>query len=620
VRNEVSGHGGVWAGLVIAFAAAAHADDAPIEDLRTLSIEQLASLDVTSVSRQPEALLDAPAAIDVITAEQIRKSGAQSLPEVLRLARNLEVARVSSQHYAISARGFNSFQAANKLLVMIDGRSVYTPLYSGVLWDQHDVVLDDIARIEVISGPGGTLWGANAVNGVINIITRSAADTRGALVHAQLGSLDQRVDVRYGDRLGAESSYRVFATAFDRAELLDSSGDEAGDGWSLGQAGFRTDWSDIEDTATVEGAFHERLDDDGNNRGGHVLGRWQRLLNTGGAIELQTYYASAEASEGAVSDELQTWDVSAQHAVSAGAHRFIWGGGYRWSDSKFVNAGSPATLVPARRSLHTLSAFVQDELALRENLALTLGIKLEDHTFAGAEYMPNVRLAWRPSPSSLVWGAVSHAVRTPSRIERDLRIPGVILDGDMQSEELLAYELGYRAQPTQELSFSANLFYNEYEGIRTIDFTPPGILPIEYGNGIDGEIYGLELWGDAALTESWRLSAGVTVQDSDLEPGNLSVDFNGSGHDPDYQVFVRSDVGFGPNWMLSLDARAIDEVLPTIDRYVELGARLGWRPREGVELALSGRNLLDDAHPESFDEGELQRARRGVTLSARLTF
>jgi iron complex outermembrane receptor protein len=608
------------AGLLLAFSAIARADDAPIESLRTLSIEQLASLDVSSVSRRPEALLEAAAAIDVITAEQIRNSGAQSLPEVLRLARNLEVARVSSEHYAISARGFNSFQAANKLLVMIDGRSVYTPLYSGVLWDQHDVVLDDVERIEVISGPGGTLWGANAVNGVINIITRSAAETRGALVHAQLGSLDQRLDVRYGDELGANSSYRVFATAFDRGELLDSEGDEAGDGWSLGQAGFRTDWSDIENTATVEGAFHDRLDDGGNNRGGHLLGRWQRVLTDGDTIEMQTYYASAEASEGTVSDELQTWDVTAQHAFRAGAHQFIWGGGYRWSDSKFVNAGSPATLVPARRALRTLSAFAQDQLALRDNLTLTLGLKLEDHTFAGSEYMPNVHLAWRPGPSSLVWGAVSRAVRTPSRIERDLRIPGLILEGDMESEELLAWELGYRAQPTRELSFSANLFYNEYEEIRTIDFTPPGVVPVQYGNGMDGEIYGLELWGDAALTELWRVGAGVTVQEQDLEPGNLSLDFNGSGHDPDYQVFLRSDVAIAPNWTFSFDARAIDEVLPTIDRYVEINARLGWRPSERVELALAGRNLLDDAHAESFDEGELLQARRGVTLSARLTF
>jgi iron complex outermembrane receptor protein len=607
--------------LVLALAAPAWADAGPlIDDLRTLSIEQLASLDVTSVSRRPEALLGAPAAIEVITAAQIRNSGAQSLPEVLRLARNLQVAQVSSQHYAISARGFNSFQAANKLLVLIDGRSIYTPLYSGVLWDQHDVVLDDIERIEVISGPGGTLWGANAVNGVINIITRSAAETRGALVHGQVGSLDQRIDLRYGDRLGAQGNYRIFASAFDRGEVLDSGGHGAGDEWSLGQAGFRADWSDREDRAMVQGAFHDRLDDDGNNRGGHVLGRWQRLLSDGGNIEVQTYYASAEAGEGTVRDELDTWDVEAQHGFSAGSHRLVWGGGYRWSSSKFVNASSPATLIPPRRSLQTLSAFVQDELALRENLALTLGLKLEDHSFAGGEYMPNVHLAWRPTSSSLVWGAVSRAVRTPSRIERDLRIPGLILDGDMESEELLAYELGYRAQPTENVSFSANLFYNVYEGIRTIDFTPPGTLPVEYGNNMDGEIYGLELWGDAALTDAWRISAGLTLQQDDLEPGPLSVDFNGTGHDPGYQVFVRTDVGIAPNWTFSLDARAIDEVLPTIDQYVELNTRLGWRISEEVEVALSGRNLLDDAHPESFDEGELLQSRRGVTLSARVTF
>jgi iron complex outermembrane receptor protein len=303
-----------------------------------------------------------------------------------------------------------------------------------------------------------------------------------------------------------------------------------------------------------------------------------------------------------------------------GAHQFVWGGGYRWSESEFVNASSPATLIPARRSLETLSAFIQDEIRLRPDLAVTLGLKVEDHTFTGVEYMPNVRLAWTPTESSLVWAAVSRAVRTPSRIDRDLRIPGVILDGNLQSEEVIAYELGYRAQPLERLSFSANLFYHDYDGIRTIDLTPPGVPPVEYGNGMDGEIYGVELWADAAVTDYWRLSAGLSLLEENLEPRPLSLDFNGSGHDPGYQLFLRSDLDIAPDWSLGLDLRAIDEVLPTVPQYVELNARLSWRVNEAVEIALSGRNLLDEAHPESFDEGELLQARRSITLSARLTY
>lgn len=620
MRSKGIGAGAALVGLWAFWAGTAWADQAVIEDLRDLSIEQLANLEITSVSRRPGALSAAPAAIDVITTNQIRESGAQSLPEVLRLARNLQVAQIRSQHYAISARGFNSFQAANKLLVLIDGRSIYTPLYSGVLWDQHDVVLDDIDRIEVISGPGGALWGANAVNGVINIVTRSAGETQGWLAHAQMGSLDQRVDLRYGGRLGENAAYRVFATAFDRGEVLDMSGEGADDGWGLGQVGFRSDWGDLRDQFMLQAAYHDRLDNDGENHGGHLLGRWRRLLSDGATFEVQSYYANAEAAEGAVSDALDTWDIEAQHTFRLGQHQFVWGGGYRWSDSIFVNASSPATLIPAQRTLETYSGFIQDEIALRDDLTLTLGLKVEDHTFTGVEYLPNARLAWRPTDNSLVWAAVSRSVRTPSRIDRDLRIPGVILDGNLESEELIAYELGYRAQATQTLSFSANLFFHDYTGIRTLNFTPPGVLPVEYANGMDAEIYGLELWGDAAITEDWRLSAGVTLLEETYEPGPLSLDFNGSGHDPGYQVFVRSDLDIAPDWSLNFDVRAIDEVLPTVPEYVELNARLGWQVSDNVEIALAGRNLLDEAHPESFDEGELLQAQRSVTLSARLTY
>lgn len=591
-----------------------------LDELRDLTIEQLANLEVTTVSRRAEPLGEAPAAVEVITSEDIRRSGAQSLPEVLRLARNLEVAQVDSQYYAISARGFNSFQASNKLLVLIDGRSVYHPLYSGVLWDQQQVPLQDIERIEVISGPGGTLWGANAVNGVINIITRSAADTQGFQADLFAGHVDSRADLRYGGRIGESGSYRIFATALDRGSVLTTSGAEAGDDWQLGQVGFRTDWGRLSNSFMLQGAFHDRLDERSDNTGSHILGRWRRLFEDGSSFEAQAFYSYAAAAAGPISDELHMWDIDLQHSFTLGAmHQIVWGGGYRVSESEFITPG-PAGLTDPQNTMHTANLFIQDQIALGEDLSLTLGLKVEDHTFTDLEYMPSARLAWRPADDTLVWAAVSRAVRTPSRIDYELEIPGVVVPGQFQSEYLIAYELGYRAQPTDWASFSINLYYHDYEGVRTLNLTPPGVLPACYCNGLNGGVHGVEAWADFAINDAWRVSAGATLIESDLETDPLAIDFNGTGHDPSYQVFVRSRADLAEDWTLDLDLRAIDRVTPQIPGYVELGARLGWRINDNVEIALAGRNLLDESHPESFDEGPITEARRSVHLSARLTY
>lgn len=620
-------YGATVAGLLWLCASSAGAQEAPdatVDELRDLSIEQLASLEVTSVSRRPEALSEAPAAIEVITAEEIHRSGVQSLPEALRLARNLEVARISAQHYAISARGFNSFQASNKLLVLIDGRSVYTPLYSGVLWDQQQMMLEDIERIEVISGPGGTLWGANAVNGVVNVITRSSSETQGGLVSAYAGSLDQRLDLRYGGTFGDNGAYRVYASAFERGAMLTTSGDDAGDEWSSGLVGFRTDWGGLSNNYMLQAEYHNLIENDNAaNEGGHVLGRWRHLLRNGTNLEAQAFYSHAAASEGAVSDSLDAWDAEIQHTFSLGErHQVVWGAGYRLSDSEFVNAGSPSTLVPARRTLRTANAFIQDQIALRDDLDLTLGLKLEDHTYTDLEYMPNVRLAWRPTDDTLVWAAVSRAVRTPSRIDRELNSPGVIVpSGDFESEDLLAYELGYRMQPVASASFSISLYRHEYEGLRTLDLTPVTILPARYGNSMDGVVYGAEIWGDVDVTPDWRLSAGLTLLESNLElQSQWAIDFNGSGYDPSTQIFLRSQADLSDSLSLDLDLRAIDSIRPDVPGYIELNGRLGWRINERVELALAGYNLLDEAHPESFNEGELLEAPRSVQLSMQLRY
>lgn len=625
MRRRFGAGGVAAAGVWVLFAGGAEAQQPSLAELRDLSIEQLANLEITSVSRRPEAVSRAPAAIEVITSDDIRRSGAQSLPEVLRLARNLEVAQVDAQRYAISARGFNSFQASNKLLVLIDGRSVYTPLYSGVFWDQQHVPIQDIERVEVVSGPGGTLWGANAVNGVINIVTRSARDTQGISADLFGGDVDQRVDVRYGGQMGG-GAFRVFASGYQRGPSLTPAGNESNDGWEGAQIGFRSDWGGDEDSVMLQGAFYEdSIDAGGSHIGGDVLGSWTHAFDDGDRLSVQAFYSNAQREtafigQAGTTDALEMWDIALQHNLQLGErHQIVWGGGYRLVDSEFINTTNVFGFAQPRRSLHTTNIFVQDEIALRDDLSLTLGLKLEDHTFTDLEYMPNVRLAWRPSDDTMIWAAISRAVRTPSRIDFELEAPNFIEPGIFISEEMLAYELGYRGQPTSNMTVSATIYRQEYENLRTSTLTPPGVLPAFVGNGLSGEVYGLELWGDLALRADWRVSAGMTLLAQDYRAVEFSRDVNASGDDPGYQFFLRSHSDLSENVSFSVDLRAIDEVTPQITSYVELGARLAWQVNDRVELGLVGDNLLDESHPESID-GVLRESRRKVQLSARLTY
>jgi iron complex outermembrane receptor protein len=615
--------------LGLAEDAAAQAGD---EDVFDLTIEQLVNAEVMSVSRRPERVFEAAASIDVITNDDIHRSGAQTLPEVLRLARNLEVAQIDAQRYAISARGFNTYEASNKLLVLIDGRSVYTPLYSGVFWDQLHVPLQDIERIEVISGPGGTLWGANAVNGVINIITQSAADTQGFAGSLFAGDIDRRADLRYGGAIGQSGQFRVFASAFELGDTLTLAGADGGDGGSGVQGGFRADWGGVDNSFMLQGGLYDdEIDAGGQRRGAHMLGRWRRQLEDGGALETQIYFSNEERDAALRSapgtfDTLETWDVSFQHNLRLGErHQIVWGGGYRHVDSEFINTLNPAGFDEPQRVLETANVFVQDEIALTEDVALTLGLKLEDHTFTGLEYMPNVRLAWRPDETFMVWGAISRAVRTPSRIDEELTFigfPGFITTFTFESEELLAYELGVRAQPLSNATVSATFYRHEYEGLRTSSLSPPppGGFPVFVGNGLEGEVYGLEVWGDLAISDNWRLSAGLTLLESEFRTAPLSSDVNGSGEDPGYQLFIRSEANLTDAITFDLDLRTIEEVNAQVPTYTALNARLGWRLNDQVEVALAGRNLLNEAHPESFDIAPLLQARRSFQLSLHVSY
>ena len=471
-------------------AAVAAADNAAssIGELKQLNVEDLMNVQVTSVSRHPEKLIEAASAIQVITQDDIRRSGATSIPEALRLADNLQVAQKNSHDWAISARGFNT-DLGNKLLVMIDGRTVYTPLYSGVFWDAQDYLLADIDRIEVISGPGGALWGANAVNGVINIITKSAADTQGVYAEGGGGTQPRSLGaLRYGGSLGADTQFRVYAKYFDRGDEVLANGNQEPDAWSQARTGFRIDsQAASRDRLTLQGDYydgHENVQAGGfgDVSGENLLGRWTRTLSSDSDLTLQTYFDQTHLTDpipsltaggvpltppGVLYDDLITYDVDFQHRFPLGArNHVVWGLGYRLTHDALINAPGigffPAVL---RQNLY--SAFVQDEFKFLSNLELTLGTKLEHNAYTGFEYEPDARLSWNLDSTQALWAAISRAVRTPSRIDHDLSegTPPyfVILKGGsaFESETLLAYELGYRAQLTSKVSASVSTFYNQ---------------------------------------------------------------------------------------------------------------------------------------------------------------
>lgn len=580
------------------------------QDLTRLSLEELAMVEVTSVSRRPEALADAAAAIYVISADDIRRSGATSLPEVLRLAPNLNVQRVNSVDYAISARGFNGYETSNKLLVLVDGRSIYSTLSSGVFWDARDLMLQDIERIEVISGPGGALYGSNAMNGVINIITRPAQDTRGTLLSVGAGNDDATYAVRHGGDLGQAGAWRAYLIGYAREESLSPTGVEANDDAEGTRAGARADWAVGDSRLTLQGDVFDNqmtvnedlLGTETHARGGNLLGRWTRPL-AGGELQVQAFYDWFEREEPGALEESDTWDMSIQHAMDLGRHRLVLGAGHRVVDSRFVAAPGGAFLDPPDRTLTLTNVFVQDQITLGEELTLTLGAKFEDNSFSGQEFLPNIRLAWQRPGGDLLWGAISRASRTPNRIERDLTLPGFLVGADFQSETATAYELGYRATPLPRASFSINAFYNVYDDLRTVSITPVTFLPLNLTNNGEATTWGVEAWGSYDVSPAWRLSAGVSTLTKDYNSTPTAEDLSGLisiGDDPEYQVLVRSQHDLTDSLELDVRLRAVDDLM-AVDGYVEADVRLGWRLTDRLELSLTGQNLIEDRRVETGD-------------------
>ncbi|HWM90378.1 MAG TPA: TonB-dependent receptor [Thermoanaerobaculia bacterium] len=625
-------------------------------DLAEMSLEELMDVAVTSVSKRSEPISGAAAAVFVLTDEDLRRSGATSIPEALRLVPGLEVARIDSNKWAITSRGFNG-RFANKLLVLIDGRSVYTPLFSGVFWDVQDTLLEDVERIEVIRGPGATLWGANAVNGVINIITRPAGDTQGGLLIAGGGSEERAfAGLRYGGALGAVSgatAYRVYGKFLERGSGERLSGGAGADDWSVGRGGFRIDSmlsggaglsfqgglydGNIGESFTFQSLtspIPQTFDDEMKVSGGHLLGRWQRTFSDTAELSLQLYYDRTERSALLVEEDRDTLDAELQHGFAPTARqRVVWGLGYRRTEDDIRGSESLA-IDPARRTDGLVSAFLQDEIMLRPDaLWLTLGSKIEDNDYSGLEVQPNVRAVWIPRRHHTLWAAVSRAVRTPSRAENDLRLDSLFLgpgelfpgappavvtsfgDRDFGSEELVAWETGYRLGLAPGLLLDLAAFYNDYDRLRgsrvgepfleTAPF-PHLVVPLVLSNDLEGETWGAELVADWRATQRWRWTAAYSFLDIQVRDRRTGVEggpLTGEGESPQHQVSFRSAIDLPRGVELDLTARWVDE-LPGlgIDSYTSLDLRLGWRPSPALELSVAGQNLLDDSRVEFAPE------------------
>ncbi|HWA29980.1 MAG TPA: TonB-dependent receptor, partial [Rhizomicrobium sp.] len=572
----------------------------------------------------------------VITHDDIVRSGAQTIPEMLRLAPNLFVAQTSPSNTIITARGFsgnsNAQNFSDKLLVLIDGRSVYNPLFSGMYWDMQDVSPENIERVEVISGPGATLWGANAVNGVINIVTRKASDTQGGVLELGAGNQYQSASLQYGGTLSDDLAYRAYIKTFKDSSLDTTAGSSAHDRWTKPQGGFRLDWAPDNDTVTLEGDIYSGreqngADPDGVIAGGNLTANWQHPFADGSTLQVVAYYDRVlRNTEGSHSQSagfiVDTYNVDAQYNFRWDDwNNIVVGLGERFSQYAIRNQVDPATTSlifdPARGQLSLANFFVQDQMALSDFLDLTLGLKFEDDPYSGTTAMPNVRASWRIDDSNMVWAAVSRAIRSPTPFDthviEDLgTIPFLVASPDFVPEKLTAYEIGYRGQ-FENVSFSVSAFDSVYDDLKSIEVDPTThFLPLRWGNMMEGSVYGMEAWGNIQAADWWKLSAGFNIQNESLRfaPGASGLlGLSQQGNDPHHQASLRSSMDLTDDLTLDADMRYVGQLPnPHVPSYFELNARLGWAVNDRLELSISGFNLLHDHHVEFVPGDAVKRS------------
>jgi iron complex outermembrane receptor protein len=640
-------------------------DPKPSQDLNQLSLEELGNVEITSVSKDLESMQKTPAAAYVITQEDIQRSGATNLPEALRLAPGVEVARIDADHWSVSVRGFAG-QFSKSLLVLIDGRSVYTPLFSGVYWDAQDVMLEDVDRIEVIRGPGGTIWGANAVNGVINIITKRAKDTTGLVSHFGGGNLDQGIgDLRYGQTTAKGFSYRFYSKGGLRGPEFHPDGDNF-DLWRMGQAGFRTDWEHgAKDSFTVQGDTY--IGDSGESvllatysplaevaeqdksafSGGNLLGRWEHKMGEGSDAQIQAYIDRTNRGSIELGETRDTFDVDyIQHARTYGRQELTWGLGARVSPDNVIQSSPSVNVLPNKHTDTIYSSFVQYELPLfQDKIEFTAGSKLEHTSFSGYDYQPSVRLLWSPTAHQSAWLSTTRAVRTPSRVDQDVQFnilvqatPAppiffeIVGDPKLKPEQLIAYEAGYRAQVNRHLYIDFATFFNTYNDLQgygplslAVTTNPPPldyVIVLPYANMIEGRSVGTEVTPTWDVARWWRLRGSYSLLHMELKDkpgftdvGNLLSTYLGSS--PTHVANIQSIFNLPARLEFSQTYRYSSE-LPeySVHPYNTVDARLARSVGEGLSFAVAGQNLLRPNHPEfGGDPGPLVGIKRTVFAS-----
>lgn len=584
------------------------------QELRRLSLEELMKIEVTVVTRQPEPVGTAAAAVSVITRDDIRRSGVTTIADALALADGVHVARFNNGSWSISARGFNG-STPNKLLVMVDGRNEFSPLFTGVFWNILDYVLDDIERIEVIRGPGATLWGANAVNGVVNIITRHTRDTRGTLLTVGSGNEDPVVlEVRHGGG-SVDTSYRAYAKFAQRADQQFSTGISAEDARRRGQAGLRLDAARGASSWLLKAdVFHSR-DDFIDRRDGEwteiaVQGRLNREFSNQSRLQIQSYYRREYRNiERQLTHYLDTVDFDVQHSTQVRPrHSLIWGAGYRFNHDNTYGS-SIIHFNPPTRNYPVVSAFAQDEFALRpSSVFVTAGLKVEHNAFSGADWQPNIRARWLLPRQQVLWTAVARAIRRPTRFDDDIVVTAptglVLVQGSdaFESEAMAGWEVGYRARPATNLSLDATTFIQRYGNLRSQEAPPSGVVPLTIGNTLDGRSSGLEIAVNVLPIDRWRMRVSYAYLDTEIGRHARSRDVSGGlneANDPHHLFTFRTGLDLLRNVEVDAWIRRVSSLPnPPVPAYTELNARVGWRPQPEIELALVGQDLLHDQHPE----------------------
>ena len=581
-------------------------DDA-LDQLLSLSLEELGDVEVRTASPRAERLADAPASVFVVHRDEIRALGIHSLPEALRLAPNLQVAQLNASSHAVTARGLKT-DLGNKLLVMIDGRPVYTPLFAGVLWDMQRVPMEDIDRIEVVSGPGAAAWGANAVNGVINIVTRPATELEGGYASGWLDEGERGFSV--GQAFATtDGAVRLYARHVDIDDGRSTSGATVPDGWEQQQAGFRADWAHGGDEFRVQG---DVLRAESSPRalgaievsGYNLLAHWTRHTGPDSRWSVQGYVDVVDRNDPLVIDDRMTLAaVDVAHESLHGPHRLTWGAGYRHGRDE-SRPGALARLVPGDATLKWAHVFVSDQVALGPQVSLDLDLRLDSNPYTGIEVLPSVRLAWRPGRGGLLWGAASRAVRSPSRFDRAFHFPAdapIIRGGpEFDSEVADVLEIGWRDRPTDWLALSLTAFHHDFSDLRGGEPGPDGGIVI--ANRVQGQVYGAEGWATVRLPGRWELAAGFLElrKDLRLQPGFPDPNaVRDQGNDPEHQWLLRATARFGGHQQLAAFVRGVSALPdPHVPSYVQVDARWSWTPNRRTDLGIGVRNLFDERHTE----------------------